>query len=196
LINVGLTTLKGFPNLPNLKKLELSDNRISNGLQALNGCPKLSNLNLSGNKIKEIETLDPLKELSNLRHLDLLNCDITNMENYRQKVLECLPNVEYLDGFDRNDMEDSDEDDDGLVNGNGECSDEEDDDDDDDEVGLSYLQKSGLDEDSEGDDFEPGDDESEDEDEEEEESDEDSDEDTAESRGVKRKLPEDEESVD
>lgn len=27
LINVGLTTLKGFPKLPNLKKLELSDNR-------------------------------------------------------------------------------------------------------------------------------------------------------------------------
>uniref|UniRef100_A0A1B0CQD6 Uncharacterized protein n=1 Tax=Lutzomyia longipalpis TaxID=7200 RepID=A0A1B0CQD6_LUTLO len=26
LINVGLTTLKGFPKLPNLKKLELSDN--------------------------------------------------------------------------------------------------------------------------------------------------------------------------
>ena len=27
LINVGLTTLKGFPKLPNLKNLELSDNR-------------------------------------------------------------------------------------------------------------------------------------------------------------------------
>lgn len=27
LINVGLTSLKNFPKLPNLKKLELSDNR-------------------------------------------------------------------------------------------------------------------------------------------------------------------------
>lgn len=27
LINVGLTTLKGFPKLPKLKTLELSDNR-------------------------------------------------------------------------------------------------------------------------------------------------------------------------
>lgn len=27
LINVGLVSLKGFPKLPNLKKLELSDNR-------------------------------------------------------------------------------------------------------------------------------------------------------------------------
>lgn len=28
LINVGLTTLKGFPKLPNLTRLELSDNRL------------------------------------------------------------------------------------------------------------------------------------------------------------------------
>lgn len=27
MINIGLTTLKGFPKLPNLKRLELSDNR-------------------------------------------------------------------------------------------------------------------------------------------------------------------------
>jgi len=60
LINVGLTSLKGFPKLPNLKKLELSDNRISGGLNLLSGSPKLTHLNLSGNKIKDIETLKPL----------------------------------------------------------------------------------------------------------------------------------------
>ena len=60
LINVGLTSLKGFPKLPNLKKLELSDNRISGGLNLLSGSPKLTHLNLSGNKIKDIETLEPL----------------------------------------------------------------------------------------------------------------------------------------
>lgn len=60
LINVGLTSLKGFPKLANLKKLELSDNRISGGLNLLNGSPKLTHLNLSGNKIKDIATLEPL----------------------------------------------------------------------------------------------------------------------------------------
>jgi Leucine-rich repeat (LRR) protein len=60
LINVGLTSLKGFPKLPNLKKLELSDNRISGGLNLINGSPKLTHLNLSGNKIKDLETLEPL----------------------------------------------------------------------------------------------------------------------------------------
>jgi len=60
LINVGLTSLKGFPKLPNLKKLELSDNRITGGLNLLQASPKLTHLNLSGNKIKDIETLEPL----------------------------------------------------------------------------------------------------------------------------------------
>ena len=60
LINVGLTTLKGFPKLPKLKKLELSDNRISNGLGALKDCPLLSHLNLSNNKIKDLEAIEPL----------------------------------------------------------------------------------------------------------------------------------------
>ena len=41
-------------------QLELSDNRLSTGLGALKECPNLTNLNLSGNKIKDIETLEPL----------------------------------------------------------------------------------------------------------------------------------------
>ena len=43
-----------------LLQLELSDNRISGGLNFLHGCSKLDYLNLSGNKIKDIETLEPL----------------------------------------------------------------------------------------------------------------------------------------
>ena len=60
LISVGLTTLKGFPKLAKLKKLELSDNRISNGLQTLQDCPLLSHLNLSNNKIKDLDAIEPL----------------------------------------------------------------------------------------------------------------------------------------
>ena len=41
-------------------QLELSDNRISGGLSALHGSPKLTSLNLSGNKIKDLDTLEPL----------------------------------------------------------------------------------------------------------------------------------------
>ena len=60
LINVGLTSLKGFPKLPALKRLDLGDNRISSGLAVLQGSPMLTHLNLSGNRIKDLETLEPL----------------------------------------------------------------------------------------------------------------------------------------
>jgi len=104
-INVGLTSLKGFPKLPNLKRLELSDNRITGGLNLLHGSPKLTHLALSGNKIKDLETLDPLKEFAELVSLDLFNNDVTNTESYREKLFNLIPSLKYLDGFDRNDQE-------------------------------------------------------------------------------------------
>ncbi|XP_028896203.1 acidic leucine-rich nuclear phosphoprotein 32 family member A isoform X2 [Zeugodacus cucurbitae] len=118
LINVGLTTLKGFPKLPNLKKLELSDNRISNGLNYLTTSPKLQYLNLSGNKIKDLETLKPLEEFKQLAVLDLFNNEATQIENYREKIFEMLKSLKFLDGFDANDVEAPSEDDDDEVNGN------------------------------------------------------------------------------
>lgn len=96
---MGLTTLKGFPKLPNLKKLELSDNRISNGLNYLTTSPKLQYLNLSGNKIKDLDALKPLEEFKNLAVLDLFNNDATQVENYREKVFKMLPSLSFLDGY-------------------------------------------------------------------------------------------------
>lgn len=44
-----------------LFQLELSDNRISGGLDVLaEKLPNLTHLNLSGNKLKDISTLEPL----------------------------------------------------------------------------------------------------------------------------------------
>jgi len=64
-----------------------------------------------------------------LSTLDLFNCEVTNLGDYREKVFETLDGLQYLDGYDRNDQEqeDDDEDDDDDVpeeNGNGELSDE------------------------------------------------------------------------
>lgn len=111
LINVGLVTLKGFPKLPNLKKLELSDNRITGGLHLLHQSKRLQHLNLSGNRIKDFDSLEPLKEFHDLVNLDLYNCEVTKCDDYRQKVFNLLPNLHSLDGYDRNEKEvaDSDE---------------------------------------------------------------------------------------
>ena len=60
-INVGLTFISNLPKLNKLKKLELSENRISGDLEVLaEKCPNLKHLNLSGNKIKDLSTIEPL----------------------------------------------------------------------------------------------------------------------------------------
>lgn len=130
LINVGLTSLKGFPKLPNLKKLELSDNRlvrphprsprcprisrfqsdfflcrISSGLSNLSASTKLTHLNLSGNKIKDVEELKPLENFKDLQVLDLFNNEATTIDSYRDKIFAMIPSLVYLDGFDIHEVE-------------------------------------------------------------------------------------------
>ncbi|XP_026205639.1 acidic leucine-rich nuclear phosphoprotein 32 family member E isoform X3 [Anabas testudineus] len=134
LVNVGLNSLAKLPSLPKLRKLELSDNNLSGSLETLaEKCPNLTYLNLSGNKIKDLSTVEALQNLKNLQSLDLFNCEITSLEDYRESVFELLPQITYLDGFDQEDNEapDSeaeDEDEDGE-DGAGQAGDYDDDDD-------------------------------------------------------------------
>uniref|UniRef100_A0A670ZLY8 Acidic leucine-rich nuclear phosphoprotein 32 family member n=1 Tax=Pseudonaja textilis TaxID=8673 RepID=A0A670ZLY8_PSETE len=126
MINVHLHSISNLPKLNKLRKLELSDNRISGGLEVLaEKTPNLTQLNLSGNKIKEISTLEPLKKLPNLRNLDLSNCEVTKLINYRESIFTLLPQLIYLDGFCYKEAPDSDPEADGLddeydENGDGE----------------------------------------------------------------------------
>nr|XP_056721845.1 acidic leucine-rich nuclear phosphoprotein 32 family member A [Euleptes europaea] len=127
-INVCLTSVANLPKLNKLKKLELSDNRISGGLEVLaDKCPNLTHLNLSGNKIKDLSTIEPLEKLENLKSLDLFNCEVTNLNDYRDNVFKLLPQLTYLDGYDRDDKEAPDSDAEGYVEGL-EDEDEEDED--------------------------------------------------------------------
>lgn len=53
------------------------------------------------------------QNLKNLKSLDLFNCEITTLEEYRESIFELLPQVTYLDGFDAEDNEAPDSEDDG-----------------------------------------------------------------------------------
>ncbi|KAM6904215.1 LOW QUALITY PROTEIN: acidic leucine-rich nuclear phosphoprotein 32 family member E [Lycodopsis pacificus] len=122
MVNVGLSSLAKLPSLPKLHKLELSDNNLSGSLETLSEkCPNLKYLNLSGNKIKELSNVEALQNLKSLQSLDLFNCEITSLEDYRESVFELLPQVTYLDGFDQEDNEapDSEAEDDGQIGGEG-----------------------------------------------------------------------------
>ncbi|XP_041094961.1 acidic leucine-rich nuclear phosphoprotein 32 family member E isoform X2 [Polyodon spathula] len=170
MVNVGLSSLAKLPTLSKLRKLELSDNSISGGLEALSEkCPNLTYLNLSGNKIQDLSTVKALHSLKNLKSLDLFNCDITSLEEYRESVFDLLPQISYLDGFDQEDSEapdseeggeaeDHEEEEEGAAAGpTGGFDDDDDDDDEEDggveEVGLSYLMKEEIQDEEDDDDY-------------------------------------------
>lgn len=198
-INVGLTSVTNLPKLNKLKKLELSDNRISGGLEVLAGkCPNLTHLNLSGNKIKDLSTIEPLKKLESLKSLDLFNCEVTNLNDYRENVFKLLPQLTYLDGYDKEDKEAPDSDAEAYVEG----LDDEDDEEDEGEDEYDEDAAPGEEDEEEGeeDDEEEGEEEEEEdisgEEEEEEELNDgevDDEEDFEEERGLKRKRELDEE---
>lgn len=147
--NVELSSLARLPSLNKLRKLELSDNIISGGLEVLaEKCPNLTYLNLSGNKIKDLSTVEALQNLKNLKSLDLFNCEITNLEDYRESIFELLQQITYLDGFDQEDNEapDSEEEDDD------EDGDEDEEDEEEDEAGPpeGYEDEEDEDEDEAG----------------------------------------------
>ncbi|XP_072285172.1 acidic leucine-rich nuclear phosphoprotein 32 family member E isoform X2 [Pyxicephalus adspersus] len=202
--NVELSSLAKLPQLSKLRKLELSDNTISGGLEVLaERCPNLTYLNLSGNKIKDLSMVETLTNLKNLKSLDLFNCEITNLEDYRDKIFCKLPQITYLDGFDQEDNEAPDseeeeddeecegyeypEDEEDEAGPPGEYEEEEDDDEEgesdlgdeeEEEVGLSYLMKEEIHDEEDDDDYVEDGGEGEEEEEEEEE---------AVERGEKRK---------
>lgn len=195
MINVELSSLARLPNLNKLRKLELSNNRISGGLEVLaEKCPNLTHLNLSGNKIKDLSALEALQNLKNLKSLDLFNCEITTLEDYRESIFELLQQITYLDGFDQEDNEapdsgaeddeDGDEDDEeedeaGPPEGYEEEEEEEEDEEEDEagselgegeeEVGLSYLMREEIQDEEDDDDYVEGEEEEDEDDDEEEE---------------------------
>ncbi|UJR34071.1 hypothetical protein I4U23_021481 [Adineta vaga] len=202
IINVGLQSLAKFPALPNLRKY----NRLSSGLENLEGCPNLSLLILAGNKFKTIDELKPLAKLPKLSILDLANCDVTSIDGYRETMFEILPQLKYLDNVDKTgverDSDDEDEDDENAGSDEGDDDgdeEEEEYEEDESKTGLKALYNGT---------FEEGDDDEEsyegNEEEEQEESDEDDDlseEDIpagpieGSSKGEKRKRNDDEDNV-
>lgn len=59
--------------------------------------PKLEKLRLSNNPISSLDELKTLSQLENLQVLDLMDCPITKINNYREEVFKTLPKLKVLD---------------------------------------------------------------------------------------------------
>lgn len=80
----GVLTLDGFPRLPRLGTLLLSNNRVSRIGQNLDDfVPNLSTLMLSNNALRNLADLDALATLPKLTHLSCLDNDVTKKPLYR-----------------------------------------------------------------------------------------------------------------
>ncbi|KAG2427909.1 hypothetical protein HYH02_014511 [Chlamydomonas schloesseri] len=101
LCSLGLTSLEGFPKLPKLERLILTDNRITGGLQHLvdAGLTSLRTLELANNRISRVEELECLKGLPSLQSLDV-DQQATKVEFDPKKVFTMLKELKYLNGAD------------------------------------------------------------------------------------------------
>merc|ERR1719342_1006478 len=110
------------------------------GLEVLKDCLKLKTLNLSNNKFKELSTIEPLKNLEGLTHLDIEGNEFEDAD-IKNKIFKILPNLVYLDGVDKdgNEAKSDDEDDEDLEDEESEEDEEDSESEEDDGPGLSAL---------------------------------------------------------
>lgn len=90
-------------------------------------------LKLANNKIKALEDIKTLSSFKSLKNLDLGENEVTKIDDYRKKIYGLLPQLEILDGHDKDNqsVESSDDEygEEGEYDQNGFISDEDDEDD-------------------------------------------------------------------
>jgi len=91
-----LRNISVIRQMTNLEVLSLSVNRVGS-LSALRGCPKLRELYLRKNDIRDLAEVQCLANLQNLRVLWLNENPCATLPHYRMYVLQRLPNLEKLD---------------------------------------------------------------------------------------------------
>ncbi|KAA8652444.1 hypothetical protein EYZ11_005081 [Aspergillus tanneri] len=94
----NISSLGNFPFFPRLHTLLLARNRIKHIQPSLaSSIPNLNTLVLTSNHMMELADLDPLRNLTKLTHLVLIENPITRKEHYRSWVIWRIPSVRFLD---------------------------------------------------------------------------------------------------
>lgn len=99
----NLRSLKNLPVLPQLDRLTLSDNNIiGEDLHFINlNYKKLKVLDLSNNAIRNLDFVALLAKVKTLKTLDLSANPITDINKYRENLFEKVPQLEALDGYNK-----------------------------------------------------------------------------------------------
>ncbi|KAF7494222.1 U2 small nuclear ribonucleoprotein A' [Sarcoptes scabiei] len=90
--------LENFPLLTRLKRLYLSNNRISKiDEQLAESLPNIEGLVLINNQIQELGDIDPLGKFKKLETLSMMGNPITSKKHYRLYVINQIPSLRLLD---------------------------------------------------------------------------------------------------
>ena len=98
-----LYSLENLPNFPNLTKIELNDNNLTEKeIIKLQKYPLLSEIYAANNKIKNFEDLKELSKMRELHLLDFTDNPICKSKDYRETIFKIFPRVIFLDGIGKN----------------------------------------------------------------------------------------------
>ena len=101
MVSCNLNSLNNFPELPNLLKIDLSDNHLKDvDLKELLKYKKLTELRMTNNLIGNWSLIQELEKLP-LNFIDFSDCPISKMDKYREKFYENFKNLKILDFCDK-----------------------------------------------------------------------------------------------
>jgi len=90
--------LDGFPILPKIKSLLLSNNKVQNVAANLEHfIPHLENLILTNNNVEDLYEIDQLSTIKTLRTLSLLRNPVASLKHYRLYTIYKMPQLRILD---------------------------------------------------------------------------------------------------
>lgn len=93
-----LNSLHNFPNLPNLRRLDLNDNNLKDeDLETLQNYSNLKYLSLAGNKIKSFDAIEKLTGNKQLKMIDMFGCPLSKTVGYQAQLFKMFPKLQFVD---------------------------------------------------------------------------------------------------
>ena len=98
----NIIQIDNLPAMPQLKRLELSNNKITSGMQVLpQRYPKLEVLKVCNNRISRLGELACLLKLKSLTLMSIVGNPLAEQFNVSTQIFDMLTQLETLDGLDR-----------------------------------------------------------------------------------------------